>query len=365
MAQHPILRAATDAKRRLLASEQTVARHITDAYANARARIAPHIARLTDAYGAELARVRQEAEDDAAKVPLTWLHTSGHLNRLQAVVRGEMTGFASHVEMYVTQGQMEAAQMGQGDATHLLLTALHPIAHLVSPAHLLRRPNADAVYALVGKLTHNGHPLRTWLASFGGDASAAIQQALYVGLALGRNPRAVASDLLGVLDMSRSRALNLCRTEMLGAYRSATSANFEANADVLDGWVWLADLSARTCGLCIAMNGTKHRLDETLDSHNSCRCTQAPITKSWQDILGPLGISASGIPETTISEQLGTDWFDQQDAATQAAILGKAGYNAYNSGALSLSDLVGHSDDGYYLKSLKQAGLDYQDYLGG
>ena len=108
------------------------------------------------------------------------------------------------------------------------------------------------------------------------------------------------------------------------------------------------------------MNGTEHDLSESLDSHPNCRCAPLPKTKSWASILGPLGIDTSDIPETTIQVQSGADWFDNQPAATQQAILGNAKYAAYKAGALKLSDLVYHGHDpdwgGYRQeKSLKDA----------
>lgn len=121
------------------------------------------------------------------------------------------------------------------------------------------------------------------------------------------------------------------------------------------------------CIACIEMSGTVHSVDESMDSHVNCRCTQAPLTKSWADILGPLGTDTSDIPDTTVNIPSGDDWFNSQDEATQRDILGTAKYNAWQQGDLSLSDLVGHSDDpewggSIYEKSLKELGLDASDY---
>lgn len=359
---HPILRAATDAKRRLLTSEQRIGRHIIDAYASTRARLSPHVNTFTNAYRDELARLQREQEDEDApppNVPLTWLHASGHLTRLQSAIRGELAAFGTHAEMYVTQGQVDATQQATGDAQAALRAPLPARLHVT-----FNRPNPDAITALIGRSTYDGKPLRALLDTLAPDASAAVQQALYVGLALGRNPRDVARDISNTLDFPRARALTIARTEMLGAYRDATSANYRANSDVLNGWIWLADLGPRCCALCCALNGTKHSLDEDMVSHSNCRCTQVPDTKSYSELLDGLGIDTSDIPDTTVNVPSGSDWFDEQDAGTQQAILGKSGYAAYSAGDLTLADLIGQdSDGGYYLKSLKQAGLDYHDYL--
>jgi hypothetical protein len=83
-----------------------------------------------------------------------------------------------------------------------------------------------------------------------------------------------------------------------------------------------------------------------------------PITKSWSDILGPLGIDTSEIPDTRPVMQSGVDWFNKQDEATQKAMLG-AKYDAWKNKKFELSDIVGHSHDkewggSIHEKSLKQ-----------
>lgn len=85
-----------------------------------------------------------------------------------------------------------------------------------------------------------------------------------------------------------------------------------------------------------------------------------PETKSWEDILGPLGIDTSDIPDTTVQVEDGSDWFDNQSEAKQLEILGsKAALDLYKSGDASLRDFVGwnESDDwgrSIYQKSAKQ-----------
>ena len=95
-----------------------------------------------------------------------------------------------------------------------------------------------------------------------------------------------------------------------------------------------------------------------MDTHPNCRCVMLPQTKSWDDILGPLGIDTSNIPDTTIQVQSGSDWLDNQDAATQQSILG-AKYQGWANGDFTLQDIVGYSNSPdwggtIYEKSLKQ-----------
>lgn len=305
---------------------------------------------VLDTYARDLAALRAE-EGDTARLSLSWIATQrARLQAIEWTLRGQVDGFAHTAARAVTGAQSAAIPQGAADATALGHAALEPATQAgVSPDTIWNRPNPDALAQFLGYAS-DGKPLSNLFDGFGQEASAAARQALTLGLSMGQNPRSITSALMDALDVPRWRALTIARTEMLGAYRRAASATYQANSDVLGGWIWSADKSGRTCAMCLAMDGTRHSLDETLDSHCNCLCTQLPVTKSWADILGPLGIDASGIPETSIGAegayQSGADWFDQQDAATQRGILGSQGaYDAYTSGDLRLSDLVGVSHD--------------------
>jgi hypothetical protein len=110
------------------------------------------------------------------------------------------------------------------------------------------------------------------------------------------------------------------------------------------------------------MDGTLHDLSEDFESHIQCRCTPTPVTKSWKDILSPLGLDTSSLDQFDNEDnyQSGSDWFDQQDASTQQQILGsKAAYNLYRSGKVDLQDFVGVSfskdwGGARYQKSVKE-----------
>ena len=105
------------------------------------------------------------------------------------------------------------------------------------------------------------------------------------------------------------------------------------------------------------MHGTHHDLSETLDEHANGACSMAPDTKSWADILGPLGIDTSGIEDTGSDIQSGVSWFDEQDEATQRAILGPGKFAAWKDGQFSLADVVGYDEDEDWGTSIKEKSL--------
>lgn len=213
------------------------------------------------------------------------------------------------------------------------------------------QPSMDAVDAL--------DPLFSNMES---DVQARVQGALYAGLLNGTNPNDLAGELADCL--SPARATTIARTEMLGAYRIAALDAYRANSDVVGQWMWSASRGG-ACIACLEMDGEVFSLDEEMDgmTHPNCRCSPIPITSSWGDILGPLGIDASGLEDTSILDdyETGAEWFAKQDAATQIDALGsKAAYEAVQAGEVSPRDFVGVNDDeqygkSIYTKSLKEA----------
>ncbi|MGH2509660.1 MAG: phage minor head protein, partial [Ktedonobacteraceae bacterium] len=202
-----------------------------------------------------------------------------------------------------------------------------------------------AIASIVGA-TQAGSPLADLFAGFGNEAAANVAGVLTRGITLGQNPRTIAGDVANALGVSRARALTINRTEMLRAYRGANQETYRANSDVVQQWRWTADKSARTCAACLAMDGQLFNLDVDMGSHPNCRCSPAPVTRSWSDILADSGVDLSGLDDLEPpAPQSGADWFDQQDESTQRAILGNAKYAAYQNGDFALSDIVAHSHD--------------------
>lgn len=296
----------------------------------------------------EIAAKRKAGED----VPLSWLYEQRRLETIKLLITQQVNNYGALARMTVQQLQHQGVTLGNQSA-QALLQATVPAGVNFS----FGLPLPAAIANMVGA-TQAGSPLADLFNGFGAEAADKAGKALITGVTLGYNPRQIAPLVQQALDISRYRALTIARTEMLRTYRDATIENYKANSDVVDKWVWLCAMDARSCSACIAMNGTEHDLDEDLDSHPNCRCAKVPKTKSWDDILGPLGIDTSGIPDTSINIQSGSDWLDNQDEATQRQVLG-AKYDAWSNGDFTLEDIVGYSDDptwgrSIYEKPLKQ-----------
>lgn len=184
--------------------------------------------------------------------------------------------------------------------------------------------NARAIDAIVQRSTER---ITSGLWPLSSEADAAVRREIVRGIATGSNPRQTASRIMkgaeGGFNGGLSRALTISRTETLDAHRAAAAESHAENSDVLGGWVWLADLSPRTCPACLGMNGTEHQLSEPGPlGHPNCRCSRMPRTKTWAELGIDLDEPAPSTPDAG-------DWFAGQDEKTQRSILGPARYDAW------------------------------------
>jgi hypothetical protein len=181
----------------------------------------------------------------------------------------------------------------------------------------------DAFEVLVGFLKE-GSPLYARIDLLAETTAEYVRQTLLEGVALGRNPRTVASLIGDAFGRGLTDALRLARTAQLYAGRVATLANYQNNSDVLDGWVWFAQIGdPSTCQSCIVQHGTIHPLDELLNDHHNGRCAMIPYIEEFGNPVDETGIS----------------WFERQSEAEQKRILGPGKFEAWKAGQFTLDQL--------------------------
>ncbi|GLY08248.1 phage minor head protein [Actinoplanes sp. NBRC 101535] len=210
--------------------------------------------------------------------------------------------------------------------THLTATAIARYAAMVPPS---------ALEAIVLRVRQQVTSL-TWPLT--PDATAAMHRALVAGIALGRNPKEAARDMVrrveGAFNGGLTRAVNIARCEILDAYRETSGQVHAANADVLRGWRWSSALDRRTCVSCWAMHGTVWPLSQPGPwDHHSGRCARLPLTKTWRE----LGID---LDEPDEDFRSGDQVLAALPAAEQRAILGPARHALYRTGAVALEDMA-------------------------
>ena len=312
-----IYQTAREFKASLLRKEQVASKQILDAYLTSWNQIKAS----SDALLIEIQKAKQKGET----VSRSWLIQQNRLDSLQAQVGEQIGYFARNVHGIITAEQQRATDMALFHSRQLVLEGLEQI-----QISAWKRVPTQTVEHLIGTL-QNGSPLLSLLQSLGIDAKKSVSDSLIVGLVAGKPLDAIARQIRDSVGISLVRAKRISRTEILRSYREASILSYKSNSDLVDGWIWLASLSSRTCASCLAMHGSKHSLDEQFGSHVNCRCTPIPsIIGDQEEIEG------------------GEDWFARQNEETQANILadsGKGAFDAYKNGDVRLSDFVKIKDD--------------------
>lgn len=279
-----------------------------------------------------------EAARAAGEAPgVSWAYQERRLRNVLDSTATEMARYAQTASSITETRQRQAVQEGLAHAESLTTTVVAE--GLPGLTGELARTNPDVLNQAVGFL-QDGSVLREHLAAtMPGDAADAVKSALVKGLAGGKSVDWMTREATRALGLSHGRAVTIMRTESLRAYRSASRAVYQANADVVGTWTWNAHLDARTCVACTLMDGTEHPLSATLDGHPRCRCAMVPRTRSWAD----LGVE--GLDDTRPPVRQGREWLEDQSPEVQKAILGKAKFQAWQDGTISLDDMVARHDD--------------------
>lgn len=313
---------------------------------------------MVQVYGESWQRVRVELTDLQTQIAAAraqgpvepaWIFQRDRLDRLQRQIERELAEFIPFAEGSTLATQRFAVDAALSHSQQLMQLALGPVPSGIEIG--FSRLPREAVESLIG-FASNGSPLRMLFDGIGSGITQGMIDELSSGIALGRNPRVIAQAMRRRFGLGLVRALRISRTETMRAYREATLRNYQANSDVVEGWIWCAALSARTCAACWAMHGTEHSLKETLDDHVNGRCTQIPKLKPWKE----LGIDATDQRPVVAP---GVELFATLESDTQRRILGPAAFEAYSAGAVKLQQFVGRKRSRQwgtmrYAKSLRQ-----------
>lgn len=259
--------------------------------------------------------------------------TARAMSALEAVAAA-LGRLAALTRSQTIAGAEEAARLaldGQGE----LIASQLPYGSTQALAARYRRQQPDTVDAIVRRTAEQINAVHWPLAD---EATAAMKRGLVRGVVVGDNPRTAAARMLrnleGEFNGGLTRALNLARTEILDSHRQAAEIGQEAHGDVLDGWIWHAELNGtRTCPSCWAKHGTVHLLSEQgpID-HQQGRCSRTPKTKSWADLGFDIDEPDDLFPDARAI-------FDGLPEAEQVAIMGRRRLDLLRSGEVEWEDL--------------------------
>lgn len=223
--------------------------------------------RIDTALG-RLQRKIVDAQKAGETVDPVWLFQQDRYRALLEQVDAEAGRFGHMADVEVRRIMVEAARNAIDYAEHST-AATTPKRHRPQIESSWSRLPKGAVTDMVGALSE-GSPLHDLFATFGADARHAAESALVEGMILGENPRKVARRLRASLAGQLSRAQTVARTEMMRAWRESTRRSYQANSNLVKGWIWHSATDGRCCPACWAMHGTEFPLAERLDGHPNC-----------------------------------------------------------------------------------------------
>jgi hypothetical protein len=256
--------------------------------------------------------------------------------RLLARIEIEMKDFAVITRAETDALASRAVLLGGDTAQSMTLAEAGNSAGLVRAAWL--RPNPEALERLVGFVDSDVFRAK-WL-KFGEAAAQQFGDTLLAGMAMGKNPRAVARLVRAWLGVPYNWAENSSRTAMIWSFRLGNHATFAANGHIVEGWYWDAALDLRTCISCWNQHGTFHPNTEILNDHHRGRCAPRP--------------KVFGVTPTFAS---GRQAFEALPDAQQRAIMGKGLHTAWRDGRAKWDDMSRPYHDDLYGDMLRQPTL--------
>jgi len=381
-------------QRSILRGERSTASAMVRAYVQSWKRIKTRLAAMQKDYDKSIA--------SGEPVGLNWIYQNSRLADLQMLIGKELTRFTGFAGTKITAAQKKVIAESLTFSRDEMILQLGP-QYDVSDFLRVKSLPTSSIEIMVG-INQPDSPLKRLLDRINIESSQSASDALIEGMLLGYNPRKIAPMIRDTLGIQLNRALTISRTEVMRAQRTATEENYKANADVVKGWRWIAEVNG-ACPVCLAMHGKEFPLTERMSSHINCRCTSAPLTMTWEEIGQQYGLDFSNVDKAGPSfeeiakkykmsqEQIaryqsrnitGEAFFRTLSAEDQRRIIGPAKWLAWKEGKFefeklskpthsavwgegkgvaSLKDLLGENDANYYLR-LAQNGLAKQNLNG-
>lgn len=304
---------------------------ITDLAAQFRAAVdrqdAAALGRLARTYSQLYARMQGKLDSLLLAISNMDAPTKGQVIRLSqyknliGALESELTKFGNYVEMEIKTNSQVAIELAVEQTNQFLKAAGYAMPQSLP---------SNAIYNMLGFLQMDS-PLFKRLDMLSGYHAQKVADALLEGVALGYNPVKTAKMFENVMGGGLTDAMRTARTAQMYASREASRASYIANADVVEGWMWWSGLDENTCMACAVMHGTIHSLDESMDSHYNCGCTDIPVVKGYE-----------------YNDQKGADWFAGLDERQQESMMGKQTFDVWKAGGFELKDMLSTRHDEVY-----------------
>jgi hypothetical protein len=294
-------------------ADEKALNQIITAYGDMYKRLLPRI----DALALEISTIENPTRGQIAK--LTRYKT------LISEIQRELNTFSGYAETVMRQTSTTAIKYGIVDAKSMVLVQNPGL------AATWKTLNPRAIEALIGYM-QEGSPLMKRIELLAPTRAQAVANTILDQVAFGANPKTIAGMITKELGIGLTDSLRMTRTVQIYSYREANRASYVANSDVVQGWIWVSVLAPETCAACMALHGTEHSNDETIDDHYNGECYAVPkVIGGGNDYAGQ-----------------GEAYFNSLSEAEQKNVVGNSTWELLNNGDISFNQLVNHREDEVY-----------------
>lgn len=229
-------------------------------------------------------------------------------------------------------------------------------------AHALVRPDRSVNLSIVQAVVHRpmqGKVSSEWWDDLSAQTAARLKAQIGLGLSQSETQDQIIRRVRGtkangfrdgVLNVERQQAAAIVRTTTATVSHAARQETYRQLEDVMDGVQWVATLDTRTCPVCGPRDGKVYPIDAVpeLPAHWNCRCTTAPVVKSYRELAGLKPRAAAAVSEGTrasidgqVAESVTwSDWVAGQSRERQDEVFGAGRARLFRAGKITAKDLA-------------------------
>ena len=311
-------------RKRLIAREEAAVRELLAGYEQVRRELRRQILILQ--------KKIKIAQDAGEVINASWFLRERRLESLIDQVKSEIVRYGQTAARITMREQSAAGTI----AVEQIRDQLSVVGSQLPAGQVGSMLTPRVVENAVGMMGDGSPILNYYAKTLPDTVVAAIRAEVIKAAAMGTPFSVIGKRLEAAGDITRSRALMVARTEVNRVRRETTRQTYLEHPELFSGWEWVASKSARTCPVCLAMDGSVHKLDEPFPQHINCRCTMIAVII---DVERPV-------------RTLGSDWFEVQSDEVKEQILGVDAFAAYSRGEVSLKDFVGWRNSKEFGKSV-------------
>lgn len=197
------------------------------------------------------------------------------------------------------------------------------------------------------------------LRNFGTKKSAQIAQVITDGVTLGDTTATISRKVGELVNTLQRRQLDaLVRTVANNVSSVARGLVYEANSDIIDGYIWIATLDSRTTFICASRDQKVFHPpnDPMPPAHWNCRSTTIPKIKDEYDIGKKLqgkrpAVGADGAEQVSSRVSYG-GWLKKQPTEFVDEALGVERSRLFRSGKMTIDKFVDPTGRVYTLTEL-------------